>query len=132
MSGSEIHALDASASFLIAIIGVSVALALAAVGESPETGLALVALSSVDAQLAALALARLQVAVVVQRAHRVALARQTSLRPETVRRRRTPVAPTPHHVRLALALTTHRRADSTLRPSHIAITLSTSIHTLHA
>ncbi len=119
MSSGQIPAVDAGSALLVADVRMSVAVARATTGEAPEARLALVALASVDAFLATLALAGASVAEVVQRSDGVAFARGAALGAEAVRARRAPVAATSHHVLLALALAAQPRADAAFRARRV-------------
>lgn len=99
MSGGVISTTDASPGLGVAAVRVSVALAALAVREVPETGLALAAGSAVGVGTA-LATSGLDVAEIVEGADAVAVARDASLGPETVRSRRAAVATSTDHVRL--------------------------------
>jgi len=104
----------------VAGVGVGVALAAAAVGEVPVAGLALVAAPPVRVG-PTLALAVFKITEVVERAHRVALARVAAAGTLAVGARGAAVAFSPHHVALAGARAAQRGADVGLRSRGVTL-----------
>lgn len=100
MARRGVAAVVASACARFAALGVAVALATLAMREVPESGLALPASSAVGV-CSALASASFHVALIVERAHAVAIARHAALGAEAISPRRTSVARSSHHVGLA-------------------------------
>jgi hypothetical protein len=111
----KVSTLNAGPSSLVASGCVTVALARSAVGEGPESGLALVALASGDSSFTALALSGMLIAGIAKSAHAVAVARGTSLRSKAKSTHSATVTLSAHHVGLAIALTPALGANARYR-----------------
>lgn len=120
MPGGVVPAIDASASLGVAAVGMSVALAALAVRKIPETGLTLAAGSAVGITTA-LAATGLDVTKVVESTDPVAVARNTTFGPESVRARCATIATSADHVRLAGTHSAVMFAKKTARSGRIAL-----------
>lgn len=126
MPGGEISAVNAGSGFRVAAVRVSVALATLAMWEVPKARLALTAGSTVGVG-ATLAAAGLNLAEIVEGADAVAVARDASLRAESVGSRRATIATSADHVRLARAHPAVILAQKTARARRITFASWNSI-----